>query len=118
MKQIPVFFEMVQRSAIIIRPKQPFWDWLDGIHPGFKHHDEDDDDSPDIYLLPDFEEMKAAETWLKKNFDLLFCTMLNDWYTDESHWVPKRTFKMFKEWFDYTLHTTVYDTLEEPIEKE
>ncbi len=28
-----------------------------------------------------------------------------------------RTLKMFKEWFDYSMHTMVWDTEEDDIEK-
>jgi hypothetical protein len=33
-------------------------------------------------------------------------------------WVQNRSFKLFKEWFDYKMHSMVWDTLEEPIDKE
>lgn len=116
MDQIPVFFEYVHRTALIIKPKKPFKDWLSSIESDNKDFDIDED--PMIYLLPDFDEVSDMERWLKKNFDQIFIDQMNNWYTLESMWVPNRTFKMFKEWFDYSLHTMIMDTLEDPIEKD
>ena len=115
MEPIISYFENVRRTAIVIKPKQPFLDWLKSIDPS------DDDpkllNETDVYLLPDFEEVKQMENWLKKNFDSIFSDQLNNWYLDEPCWVQNRTFKMFKEWFDYSLHTMIYDTVDKPIQK-
>jgi len=118
MEPIPVFFEMVDRTALVLKPRQPFYDWLKSIEPDNNEPEKlDNEEGPMVYLLPDFDEMKDVEKWLKKNFDMIFTDQLNNWYTDETIWVQNRTFKLFKEWFSYSLHTMVYDTLEEPIEK-
>lgn len=71
----------------------------------------------DTYLLPDYEEYKKIENWLKRNFDKLFTEQLNGWYLDETLWPENRTFKMFKEWFEYTICTIVWDLGTDPIEK-
>ncbi len=115
MKQIPVFFEMIDRTAMVVKSKQPFKDWLKTIDPKIREKDADIDCN--VYLLPGFDEVKEMEDWLKQNFDQFFCDQMNDWHTDESRWVKQRTFKMFKEWFDYSLHSMVFDALEDDIEK-
>jgi hypothetical protein len=115
MEPIPVYFENVRRSALVIKPKKPFLDWLISIDGDNKTIDLISDQ--DVYLLPDFDEIRQLENWLKKNFDQIFCDQMNNWYIDETLWVQKRTFKTFKDWFDFTLHTMIWDTLEEPIEK-
>ncbi|HNU62771.1 MAG TPA: hypothetical protein PLX24_09605 [Bacteroidales bacterium] len=115
MKSIPVFFNNINRSAMVIIPKKPFKDWLLSIDQGAAHWDITED--ADVYLLPDFEEIEEAERWLEINFDLFFSDQLNNWYTAKKLWPKNRTFKMFKEWFDYSLHTMVWDILDDPIEK-
>jgi hypothetical protein len=115
MDPIPVFFENVKRCALILKPKKPFFDWLNSIDPIDSELTVHDDSA--VYLLPDFEEKSQIQNWLKKNFDELFCDQLNNWYIDDTLWVKNRTFEMFKEWFDYSMHTMIWDTLEEPIEK-
>jgi hypothetical protein len=115
MEPIPVYFDLVERSTIIIKPKQPFFEWLKSI-------DNEDDfsdlkDETDVYLIPDFETKEEITRWLKKNFDMIFCDQMNHWYTNEEIWTQKRTFKVFCDWFDFSIHTTIWDTLDEPIEK-
>jgi hypothetical protein len=113
---IPNNFENVERTAIVIKPKQPFWDWLIS-------HDPDQDlphfiiIDPEIYLLPDFEEIDEMKKWLKKHFDTIFCDQMNHWYTDTNLWVNNRTHKMFLEWFDISFHTMLWDTLDSHIDK-
>ncbi len=116
MEPIPVFFDLIDRAALILKPKKPFLNWLISHDP--KDKDVDLTEDQDVYLIPDFYTPEDFEDWLKNNFDLLFCDQMNHWYTDEKMWVQNRTFKMFKEWFSYKMHSMVWDTLEEPIEKE
>ncbi|HEY2721658.1 MAG TPA: hypothetical protein VGI82_08035 [Chitinophagaceae bacterium] len=114
MNAIPVFFDNVKRTAIVINPKNPFYDWLKSIDP---NDTSAMDANSDVYLLRDFETESEMESWLKRNFDLIFSDQLNNWYVDEKLWVTNRTFKMFKEWFDYSLHTMIWDTVQGDIAK-
>src|SRR5688572_3091269 len=108
-------FSNVRRTALILTPKKPFCDWVKSMYP--EDDDSDAFDEHDVYLLPDYETQEEMERWLKRNFDWLFCEQLNNWYTDENGWPSKRTFKIFKEWFDYSLHTMVWDSVAGPIGK-
>ncbi len=109
------YFDNVKRSAMMIKIKKPFIDWLKSIDP----IDENDQmlKEGDIYLLPDYEEKKQMEDWLEENFDDIFSDQLNNWIMDEELWPQLRSFKMFKDWFEYSLHTMVWDTEEDEIEK-
>jgi hypothetical protein len=115
MEPIPVYYQNVKRSALVVKAKKPFYDWLLSIDPNDKP--EEMTKEGDVYLLPDYDELKKLENWLKKNFNEIFEDQLNNWYIDEEMWPQHRTFKMFNEWFDYTLHTMVWDTQEKFIEK-
>jgi hypothetical protein len=115
MKPLVFLFEYLDRSALVIKPKKPLLDWVieiesDSIHDNFS-------DDPNIYLIPSFNKLHEIETWLKKNYDLIFCDQMNLWCLDESKWIQNRTFKVFKEWFDYSFHTGIFDTIEKPIQK-
>ncbi len=116
MKVLSDDFKNVTRTALVIKPKQPFQDWLQKIDPDDQIPDELLNDN-EVYLLPDFEEIDEMENWLIKNFDEIFTDQLNHWYMDESLWVQNRNFDLFKKWFDYSLHTMVWDTLKTPIQK-
>lgn len=108
-------FSSVRRTALVLQPKKPFYDWLNSMYPEDENPESCSD--PDVYLLPDYESIAQMENWLKRNFDWLFCEQLNEWYTDEDGWPQKRTFKLFKEWFNYSLHTMVWDGVQGPIDK-
>ena len=111
-----IYFENVRRTAMVLIPKPTFYDWvrsMDGsqkLNPGLLGE-------PDVYLLPDFETPEDMELWLNENYDYFFCEQMNNWWLDDNRWVKNRTFKMFKEYFDYSLHTMVWDCIDGPIEK-
>jgi hypothetical protein len=106
----------VNRNAVMIKPKQPFLDWLRKIHfpkepPALRQE-------PAIYLLPEYESGKEAEIFLKQNFDRIFCSELWGWDLDEKNWPANRTYKMFKEWFDVKMQCLVYDIANQPLESD
>lgn len=116
MKDDFIEFANVKRTALVLKPRQAFWNWVKSIDPEFDRVPLDDNE-PDVYLLPDYETKEQMERWLKKNFDELFTEQMNNWYVDDSLWAQNRTFKLFNEYFDYSLHTMVWDGVEGAIQK-
>ena len=109
---------MLNRSAVVVRPKQPFVDWLKSV---------EELDVPEItlaqldktlYLVPDYEDPEDAEKVLKKIYDDIFCNELAGWYTDEEMWPKDRSLKMFKQWFDVEHFDVVEDVGRGPIEND
>lgn len=115
MNPIEMYFENLHRSALLIKKQQPFFDWL--LHYDAEMKIDEEVKEGEVYLLPDFETIKQMESWLKKNFDQIFSDQLNGWYTDEGMWPQHRTFKIFQEWFSYSLHTMIWDTQSGDITK-
>ncbi|MBK5210242.1 MAG: hypothetical protein JJE44_12195 [Flavobacteriaceae bacterium] len=102
----------INRFAIVVKPLKPFADWLFNLYPK--------DEYPEfmeshIYLVND--EIDDLEAWLKKKFDRFFKFELDNWHTEKKEWPQKRTYKMFKQWFQVELSTMVFDTEEEPVSK-
>ena len=101
----------INRYAIIIKPLQPFVDWHNNLYP----------ESPienfetDVYLIND--EIKNLELWVKKKFDKLFTWKLNEWHTDKKKWPQKRSYKMFKQWFQVQVSIDVFDFENKPVSK-
>ncbi len=108
-------FPNLNRCAMIIQPKKPFYDWL---RYEDEHFDEDllEGYYPKVVLIPDFEEEADCQKWLKKNYDKVFVDFLFGWYTDDSLWPAKRDFKLFQEWFEYRFHLMVFDADEGEME--
>jgi hypothetical protein len=104
---------MINRGALIVRPKQPFLDWaarLDdsGIVP-------DAEGEQTVYLIPEFEDDQEASAVLKRIYAEVFERELWGWHTDESAWPQNRTLAMFREWFDIELHSVVEDIVGEEL---
>lgn len=57
------------------------------------------------------------QQWLKRNFRELFEEELFGWYTDETMWPANRSFRLFGEWFSYSLFSMIFDTQRGMIEK-
>jgi len=111
------YFQYVRRAALLVKPKQPFFDWLIKLDPEDENLLEETIEG-DMYLLPDLQGRKEIERWLRKHFDEFFSEQLFGWYTDETCWVKNRTYKMFTEWFEISFCTMVWDSVEGAIEKE
>lgn len=108
---------VVDRTAVIIRPKQKFIDWFNDLYPDEPLTHEDIE--PSIYLISDegnhYEE--AFEAHFKKRFDRYFKMELENWESNKKKWPQKRTYKMFIEWFDVQVSGMVYDMEKTPILK-
>ncbi len=101
----------INRHLIILMPKQPVLDWIKRVDP----------DPPNLtleqlrqeqnaFLVPDsLDGQEDAEKWVKRSWQVFFEGYLNEWYTVESWWPQKRTYKMFKDWFEVQYHSMVWD---------
>jgi len=109
---------MINRSAVIVRPKKPFLDWVRAV---------DYDDAPEVtldqmdatlYLVPDYEDPTNAEEVLGRVYGEIFCRELEGWYTDVDVWPMDRSLKVFKQWFDVQHYEVVEDVGRGPIEND
>jgi len=116
MEPIPYFYDSIDRNAIIVRPKKPFFDWINSVIPD--NEPVSDKEENNIYLIRAMDSNDMVYNWIKRNFDNLFVNELNDWYTDEKKWPENRTFKMFSDWFNIDVCSMVPDLEEFDISKE
>jgi len=109
----------INRNALIIVPKQPFLDWLHDADPTSHHLVLSDlRMEPNICLIPECDNEDAAVCYLKRCYEPIFIDHLNGWYRDEDTWPAKRTFKLFREWFEWTYHSMLVDLTNEVLEHE
>jgi hypothetical protein len=101
----------INRSAIIIKPMQPFIDWCSSLYP----EDLEGITATRTYLIS--EDIEDIESWLAKKFDKLFTIELESWHTNKKEWPQKRNYKMFKEWFQIDISMMIYDFEKNPIKK-
>ena len=115
--------QTINRSSVILFPKQPFIDWINSIDgPGDYRVglDSFDSDHLSVFLVPDEYDSRESflEDFSKDDFHMLFEEMLDGWYTDETFWPEPRTWAMFNDWFEIKYISVVFDLAEGRIEKE
>jgi len=113
--------QSVNRTAVIIKPKQPFVDWLNSI-PGESSDNTLESVSSEnlTFLIPQFFGPVESLDYIKDYYGQIFEYELFGWYTAEELWPKeKRNWKMFQEWFDIEINSEVIDLVDdEDIEKE
>jgi hypothetical protein len=106
----------LNRSAIVVTPKQPVLDWLQTADPTSRDITLLDLRSdPAIYLIPQCDTDKEVADVLRQLCQEIFEEQLGSWYTDTSTWPPHRSFDVFCRWFDYEYHSMLIDLSDEPL---
>jgi hypothetical protein len=98
---------MLNRSVLIVRPKQPFLDWAAGLdESGLVPNVEGEQTA---YLVPEFDDDEEAQQVLEEVFAEVFERELFGWHTDEAVWPENRDLALFMQWFEIELHSVVED---------
>lgn len=98
---------MLNRGVLIVRPKQPYLDWAEGLDSSGVLPSVEGEQT--VYLIPSFEDDDEAEAILKIVYKEIFERELDGWHADQSAWPKKRTYAIFKQWFRIELHSVVED---------
>src|SRR5579872_1122324 len=109
----------LNRTALVVQPKQPFLDWLHGVDPK-SHHltlDELRDDAT-VYLLPESDSEAAWTEQLRAQYRDIFNEQLDGWFRDQTTWPTPATFKVFTDWFYIESHSMVIDMAKKPLLRE
>jgi hypothetical protein len=96
----------INRGVIVVIPKKPFYDWANYLDPEHPLSVESFDEHNAYLIKDDFSDIEKV---VKKHFKLIFEEELFGMWTEEADWPKTRTFKVFKEWFDYHVSSVVYD---------
>jgi hypothetical protein len=106
---------LIDRGVAIIKPKQPFVDWVNRTVPLSEPLTlaELTDDRTAI-LVPNLDSRETVMEYLEPLKPLLFEIELESWILDPSKWPEGRTGAMFDAWFDIEVHSMVWDWLEMP----
>jgi hypothetical protein len=106
----------LNRSLLVVTPKQPFLDWLHRVDPTSKDITLAELTSePSVYLFPESETDEGLMRNLRKFCAEIFVEELDAWYRDEEVWPEDRSFKVFRLWFDYKQHSLVFDLSDKPL---
>jgi len=108
--------DTLNRSAIVVKPKQPFLDWLHTADPTSGEISLPNlVQEPTIYLIPECDTDEEVADVLHALCKEIFEEQLAGWYTDTSTWPRDRSFEVFCQWFDYQHHSMLVDLCDEPL---
>lgn len=105
--------DFIDRTAILVKPLQPFLDWYLNLYPD----DMQEFEGVKMFRTYLIDDSKDPEAWLKAKFDKIFKEELDAVHYNKKQWPQKRSFKMFKEWFEYHIVLDVYDFEKKPVSK-
>ena len=106
----------INRTVVMLDPKQPFLDWLNSVDPDEQELTiEDLREDNEVFLIPQFNDVSDSVKWVEKRWNFLFEHMLMGWIDDETLWPQDRTLALFLEWFDIETYTMARDLTDEPL---
>lgn len=110
----------VNRSVVLVRPQQPFLDWLHtlpgGVDPSvslaaLQQH-------CNALLVPGDDDAEAIRAFVLTRAETLFQAELADWCEDDSLWPSPLNAERFLHWFKLSIHPVVTDIADDPLERE
>ena len=104
-------YYFVERSVAILKPRQPFLDWVNNSFDDLTQEITLESIRIDCnsYLIPEVEEIEDGINFVDEKFADLFALELASWTEDENVWPTELTLKMFWEWFDVEIYPTMVD---------
>ena len=107
---------VINRGVVIVRPKEPFLEWLRGLPgPGGDATLEELRRDCNAYLIPEWETPEELDHRLKEHCRDIFEEELRAWWLGEEDWPAKRTWSVFRAWFDIECIEMVKNVVEEPM---
>ncbi|MBF0453897.1 MAG: hypothetical protein HQL72_03645 [Magnetococcales bacterium] len=108
----------INRAILIVKPRTPYLDWVNGLNQSEKPVTYDElITEQSVFLIPEVDEGEL-ELHVRRHFKTIFENELEGWSLDHGDWPQKRTFKLFKEWFQLEWGSEVYDLGRGEIERE
>lgn len=105
-------FYVVERSIVVLKPKQQFLDW---INTNLATSTETLLDLNSIridcnsYLISEITEIEDGIAYVDEFYESLFQLELASWTEDQNLWPQELSLKMFWEWFDVDISPTLID---------
>jgi hypothetical protein len=107
---------VLNRSALVVKPKQPFLEWLHSADPtSHRLTLRDLAREPTIYLIPECDTPNDVAEVLRELCDEIFTHQLDGWYRDTSTWPEGRSYDVFCQWFDVQHHSMLIDLCDAPL---
>jgi hypothetical protein len=106
----------INRFAVVIKPKQPFVDWLHSVDADSRDITlEDVMEDSSVYLLPQRDYEDDMLEVLRMTSREIFSQELAAWFEDLEIWPRDLSFGAFRRWFEFEIHSMVIDLSDEPL---
>ena len=106
----------VNRSVLVVRPRQPYLDWVHSVDEGGKKFTLDDvRHDCTAYLIPELLGDDHQEKIVAVIYEEVFEQELWAWMTDPAVWPPNRDLRTFRQWFELEFCSVTLDTVGQPI---
>ena len=89
----------VNRYALIVTRRKPYADWANRFDDDGPRFDLEDQ-SPTVYLITEPEGPMDVDRVLTRQWRPIFEEELSAWMRDPEVWPRRRTFRLFREWFE------------------
>jgi len=106
---------MINRSAVVIRYREAFRDWLRSI--GVEEEEFEDHADRSVYLVGECEYPEDQSEVLQESASAIFYEEVSAWHLDSEHYPDFNDFDLFKAWFDTEFFDMVSDALDGPLTK-
>ena len=103
---------LINRSVVVVRPRQPYIDWANSMDDGGPLGNlEDMRQDPPAYLVDNVESREDLSRVLDFCWEPIFEEQLGRWMRDPDVWPKQITREIFVEWFDCELYVMVWDVV-------
>ena len=110
--------DMINRGVAVIKPKQPFLDWLGRLPDPLDSSLEELRRDCTVILIPDELDDIKASRYMKRIYREIFDAELAAWHLTVDDWPADRDYAMFQAWFEIDVHSLVLDSSNAPIQRE
>jgi hypothetical protein len=103
-------YYFIERAIAIVKPKQPFLQWIINTFPESVQISLDTMRLDcNTYLIDPIGELEDGINFIDEKFAEIFSMELASWTDDETLWPDDIDLKMFWDWFDVEVHSTIID---------
>lgn len=99
----------INRSAFIIRPKEPYLRWAAGVDGAAAADTHVLRGRTSVYLVPEDPDGAEETPPLADYFEDIFTSELLAWCRDSTAWPRERNLEMFRDWFEVSGQSVVVD---------
>jgi hypothetical protein len=106
---------MLNRSAVVVRCRDAFRDWMRSI--GVEEEEFEDHDGKSVYLIGECEYPGDREEMMRESSSAIFYEEVSAWHLDSEQYPDFNDFTLFTEWFATEIFDMVSDAIDEPLTK-